>query len=214
MKFLLDVKDQKVAKTKKKFDCLIRGQLCTPLTNYKTWDGEFAIDNGAYSGLDRNAFFRLLDRNKENISRCLFVAVPDVVGNARRTSELYGMVTQHSSMIPWSEKWAFVVQDGHENLHLNWYEIKHLFIGGTDAFKDSASAYDIVKTAKALDIHVHVGRVNTIKRYRKFASLGADTCDGSGVSRYDHMLINLASNLNDENQPGLFNQEELSDDQA
>jgi hypothetical protein len=44
MKFLLDVKDQKVAKKKESFECLVRGQLCTPLTNYKTWDGEFSID--------------------------------------------------------------------------------------------------------------------------------------------------------------------------
>lgn len=207
MKFLLDVKNDKVKSKMAKFENLVRGQLCTPLTNYKTWDGEFAIDNGAYSGLKRDAFFRLLDRNKDNMQRCLFVAVPDIVGNARRTSELFGMITQHRSMIPWCDKWAFVVQDGHEDMHLNWYEIKFLFVGGTDAFKDSASAYDIVKTAKALDIHVHVGRVNTIKRYRKFASLGADTCDGSGVCRYDHMLVDIANNVIDENQPCLFDEE-------
>ena len=53
MKFLLDVQSNKVASKKSKFDQLVRGQLCTPLTNYKTWDGEFAIDNGAYSGLNR-----------------------------------------------------------------------------------------------------------------------------------------------------------------
>lgn len=204
MKFLLDVQSKKVAAKKAKFEQLVRGQLCTPLTNYKTWDGEFAIDNGAYSGLNRNAFFRLLDRNRDNMSRCIFVAVPDVVGSARRTSELFGMITQESSMTPWCEKWAFVVQDGHEDLHLNWYEMKHVFIGGTDNFKDSAAAYDIVKVAKALDIYVHVGRVNTIKRYRKYASLGADSCDGSGVCKYDHMLIDIANNVVDENQPTLF----------
>jgi len=207
MKFLLDVKNDKVKSKMSKFQNLVRGQLCTPLTNYKTWDGEFAIDNGAYSGLRRDAFFRLLDRNKDNMQRCLFVAVPDIVGKPRRTSELFGMITQHKSMIPWCDKWAFVVQDGHEDMHLNWYEIKFLFVGGTDAFKDSAAAYDIVKTAKALDIHVHVGRVNTIKRYRKFASLGADTCDGSGVCRYDHMLVDIANNVIDENQPCLFDEE-------
>ena len=61
MKFLLDVQSKKMASKKKKFEQLVRGQLCTPLTNYKTWDGEFAIDNGAYSGLDRNAFFGCLN---------------------------------------------------------------------------------------------------------------------------------------------------------
>ena len=213
MKFLLDVQKQKVQTKKEKFPQLVRGQLCTPLTNYKTWDGEFAIDNGAYSGLNRNAFFRLLDRNKDKVDNCLFVAVPDIVGNARRTHELFGMITQEKSMLPWCEKWAYVIQDGVEDIHLHWYEMKHVFIGGTDNFKDSSSAYDVVKTAKALDIHVHVGRVNTIKRYRKYASLGADTCDGSGVCRYDHMLIDIANNVADENQPTLF-EEQRNEDQS
>jgi hypothetical protein len=45
-----------------------------------------------------------------------------------------------------------------------------------------------VRTAKILGIHVHVGRVNTPKRFEHFCRLGADTCDGSGVAMYDHML--------------------------
>ena len=212
MKFLLDVQQKKVADKMQKFASLVRGQLCTPLTNYKTWSGEFAIDNGAYSGLNRDAFFRLLDRNKENIERCIFVAVPDIVGNARRTSELYGMITQEKSMLPWSSKWAYVAQDGLEDTNIYWAEIKTIFIGGTDNFKDSSHAYDVVKTAKALGIHVHVGRVNTIKRYNKYACLGADTCDGSGVCKYDHMLIDIANNITDQDQPSLFAGEKNASD--
>jgi hypothetical protein len=33
----------------------------------------------------------------------------------------------------------------------------------------------------------HVGRVNTAKRVRNWVGL-ADSIDGSGISRYDHML--------------------------
>lgn len=59
-----------------------------------------------------------------------------------------------------------------------------MFIGGDDAFKDSNSAADIVKAAKAIGKHVHVGRVNEVKRFVAFNRLGADTFDGSGVSRF------------------------------
>ena len=115
-------------------------------------------------------------------------------------------------MLPWSSKWAYVAQDGLEDTNIYWAEIKTIFIGGTDNFKDSSHAYDVVKTAKALGIHVHVGRVNTIKRYNKYACLGADTCDGSGVCKYDHMLIDIANNITDQDQPSLFAGEKNASD--
>jgi hypothetical protein len=34
---------------------------------------------------------------------------------------------------------------------------------------------------------VHVGRINTASRVRNWLGL-ADSCDGSGMSRFDHML--------------------------
>ena len=57
----------------------------------------------------------------------------------------------------------------------------------------------IIKTAKILGKQVHVGRVNTYKRYRRFSVLGCDTCVGSGVSRYDNMLQNILNGLRAEN---------------
>jgi hypothetical protein len=110
-------------------------------------------------------------------------------------------------MWPYTKVWAMAMQDGHENRRIDWKAIRRLFIGGTDRFKDSAAAYDIVKTAKALGIYVHVGRVNTIKRYRAFAELGADTCDGSGVCMYDHMLRDIARKLEKQPHPTLFDGE-------
>jgi hypothetical protein len=37
-----------------------------------------------------------------------------------------------------------------------------------------------------------------------FAAAGADTCDGSGVARYDHMLEDIAASLQAEPEPLLF----------
>lgn len=170
---------------------IVMGQLCTPLTNYKNWGGVFALDNGAYSGLNRDAWFRLLGKHQPHKDNCLFVAIPDIVGNARRTVELYYYITQDRRTHFWDSKWALVAQDGLEDQRIEWNGVRWLFIGGTDKFKDSQACYDIVKTAKALDIPVHVGRVNQIKRFRVYEELGADTCDGSSIAMYDYKLRDI-----------------------
>jgi hypothetical protein len=192
MKFLIDTSPAKLATIQSK---LVAGQLLTPLTNYKNAGQTFAIDNGAFSGFNESAFQSLLLRNQSKKEKCLFVCVPDIVGNARRTRELYFHFTQKMFMKPWAEKWAFVLQDGMEDFNIEWYAMRYLFVGGTNEFKDSSAAYDIVKTAKALGVPVHVGRVNTWKRYETYAALGADTCDGSGVAKYDWMLEKIEEKL-------------------
>ena len=48
-------------------------------------------------------------------------------------------------------------------------------------------AFRAAKTAKMIGKWVHVGRVNTPQRVRNWLGL-ADSIDGSGISRYDHML--------------------------
>lgn len=206
MKFLIDKSATEVQRKMSLHPSLVRGQLCTPLTGYKNWGGEFALDNGAFSGLDREAWFRLLEKHLPHLQKCLFVTIPDVVGNARRTTELYFLITKDQRTHPYTDRWAFVMQDGHEDMHIDWLSIRWLFIGGTDRFKDSAAAYDIAKTAKALAIPVHVGRVNTLRRYESFAELGCDTCDGSGVAMYDHMLDKIAAGLRKEPEPTLFDE--------
>ncbi len=206
MKFLIDTSATKLAGIK---SSIVEGQLLTPLTNYKNHGGVFAIDNGAFSGFDRNAFFRLLARNEQHIDNCLFVAVPDVVGSARRTRELYFQFTQYDEMKPWTEKWAMVMQDGMEDQHIEWYAVRHLFVGGTNDFKDSHAAYDIVKVAIALEIPVHVGRVNTYKRFKTYQELGASTCDGSGIAKYDHMLREVENKLSVASRQDKTQQESL-----
>jgi len=213
MRFLIDKSPKDVERKRELHPSLVEGQLCTPLTNYKNWGGVFAIDNGAYSGLDRDAWFRVLKKHEPYKDQCLFVAIPDIVGNALRTDDLYFHVTKDARTHPYTRQWAYVMQDGHEDRRIDWNAMfgKWMFIGGTDRFKDSAAAYDIVKTAKALgDIRIHVGRVNTPRRYEAYASLGCDTCDGNGVGQYDHMLDKIARAISGEPEPTLFDSEEAA----
>ena len=200
MRFLIDKSSTDIGRKMQQHGEFIAGQLLTPLTRYANFGGTFAIDNGAFSGFDAKSFCALLDREKDNKHRCLFVAIPDVVGNARRTLELW----KHRARFAQHWPAALVAQDGMEDLDIPWDDMSAVFIGGRDPWKDSQASLDIVKTAKTLGLHVHVGRVNNAKRFRLFAEAGADTCDGSGIAMYDHMLDSLVREMTGVPQPRLF----------
>ena len=168
---------------------VILGQLLTPLTSFCYLDFPYGVDNGAFSRFDEKRFTALLTRQQEQRAKCLFVAAPDVVGSARRTLEVF------DEWGPRLEGWpvALVLQDGQEDLPVPWRLIEAVFVGGTTDWKLSQAAADLIKTATILGKHVHIGRVNTPARFKHFADLGADTCDGSGVSRYDWMLERISA---------------------
>jgi hypothetical protein len=199
VKFLIDTSPAKMTGLADRE--LVGGQLLTPLTRYSNFGGTFAIDNGAFSGFDKSSFKSLLEREWPNRERCLFVAVPDVVGSMARTLDLY-----HHRYEWMSSVWpvALVVQDGAEQFELPWSKMDAVFIGGRDPWKDSQATADIIRVAKILGKHVHVGRVNQIKRYKHFRDLGADTCDGSSIAMFDEKLQLIERSLaRDESTPQL-----------
>ena len=189
MKFLLDSAPHKISP-----DELIYGQLLTPLSNYRVGEHPFAVDNGGFSRFDAEAFLRLLAKSKDFRDQCLWVACPDVVGAARRTLELFDLWSDE--LFPWPL--ALVAQDGLEDLPIPWRGCAAIFIGGTTHWKESQAAADVVKAGLAARKHVHVGRVNTITRFRKFDALGAHTCDGSGIVRFGWMLDRIRRGYQDD----------------
>lgn len=160
-------------------------QLLTPLTRYRNRHPEnhFAIDNGAFSKFNRQAFEALLEREKERKHLCRFVAVPDVVGSARRTLEVFDY--WFDLLCHWPL--ALVAQDGQEDLPIDWKLVAAIFIGGTTKFKESDAAMQIIKAAKAMGKWAHVGRVNDPVRFEWCEQLGVDSVDGSGLAQYTHM---------------------------
>jgi hypothetical protein len=62
----------------------------------------------------------------------------------------------------------------------------------------------IIKTAQALGKWCHVGRVNTPGRFEHFEALGADSIDGTGLSRYSWMRRAIYEKAT---RPGLFDSE-------
>lgn len=161
------------------------GMFKTPLSGYSFQRLQkigmpLALDNGCYSGFDERKFRKMLDDAKHSKCNILWIASPDVVGNARETNNLFEA---------WYDKLtnfniAYVGQDGAEDLDLPFDYFDCLFIGGTTDWKLSESARCLIHHAKHLGKVVHVGRVNSEKRLRYCYRLGVDTVDGSGYFRY------------------------------
>lgn len=160
-------------------------QLLTPLTRFKRQNkrAKFAIDNGAFAGFKQGEFKALLLREKDAKEQCRFLAVPDVVGSARRTLEVF----QHWRYQLTGWPLALVIQDGIEDLEIPWNGIAAIFIGGSTEFKLSSEARSVVAAAKAIGKWTHVGRVNTPGRFEYCEWLNVDSIDGTGISRYSHM---------------------------
>jgi len=164
-------------------------QLRTPLTKYARAPGiAYALDNGCFERFERTVWERLLDEAEHD--RPIFVTLPDIVGDAARTIELFDHFKMRTNGLPR----ALVLQDGIERVRIPWDDLHAVFVGGTDQFKYSREAINAAKTARMLGLWIHVGRVNTAARVRNWIGL-ADSIDGSGISRYDHMLIDVLSQI-------------------
>ena len=163
-------------------------QLRTPLTRNALAGLPYGLDNGCFGGSIPPGWHRLIEEAKA--SRPLWATSPDVVGSARRTMELWPRFARTMMGLPR----ALVLQDGIGEFAIPWEEVTCVFVGGTDVFKVSAEARAAATAARMLGKWVHVGRVNTAERAAYWRDL-ADSVDGSGASRYDHMLANVLAGL-------------------
>ena len=162
-------------------------QLRTPLTRYRLAGIPYGLDNGCFSGRLPDGWKPLLADARKN--QPLWACSPDVVGSARRTLELWPRFAREMNGIPR----ALVLQDGIGDFDIPYGELACVFIGGSDAFKQSAEARHAAIAARMLCKWVHVGRVNTAARAIEWMDL-ADSIDGSGISR-DLRCEQLASVL-------------------
>lgn len=191
MKILLDCSPAKIDEYSKKYNYNF-GQLRTPLTAYALSGKIYGLDNGCFSKFNKKTWRRLLEEAKQHPP--VFVCAPDIVGDARRTLELFNQFVDEIKPLPT----ALVLQDGIGNFDIDWNKVDAVFVGGSDAFKISSEAINACKVAKMLDKWVHVGRVNTPQRVSQWIGL-ADSIDGSGISKYDHMLEAVLAEILDKN---------------
>ena len=201
MKFLIDTNPKQVQVLYKEYPAYVAGQLIQPMHTRSNWGGRFGLDNAAFVSFNPKKFMALQKRNQENSDNCLFVTCPDVVGNMRRTLEIW----RHRERFQCGFPLTLVLQNGAEDLDIPWNETAAVFIGGIDPWKESQSCVDLIKTAQIFGLHVHCGRVNQIKRFQFMSELGVDTCDGSGVAQYgNHQFLQIVEKFNGREQSTLF----------
>lgn len=116
------------------------------------------------------------------LERCLFATAPDRVGDAATTLELSLPMLPRISAL--GIRAALVAQDGLLPEQVPWDQIGALFIGGTTAWKLSEASYQLIAEARGRLKWVHMGRVNSWRRFRAAWAAGCDSADGT-VLRFD-----------------------------
>lgn len=137
----------------------------------------FALDNGAYAGFDAARWVALLRWACLSGGRPLWVAVPDVVGDAKATRERWEQYSPEAARFGWPLAW--VAQDGAAIGDVP-SGASVVFVGGSTAWKEETLPYWCANWPR-----VHVGRVNGYRMLRRCADLGAESCDGTGWGRGD-----------------------------
>lgn len=141
--------------------------LVTPYSNYKLDDLPgivWAADNGCFSAKWKpDRWWNWLTRNAKHAPSCLFATSPDVVGDHLATM---------TRTMPWVPRIralgyavAFVLQDGcTDHTMVPWNDIDWVFVGGTDAYKESENVRLLLAHAQSIGVRCHMGRVNSLRR--------------------------------------------------
>lgn len=151
----------------------------TPLQgNRRPDDVTWMADNGCFSDKwDEGRWWAWLQANAHAADTCLFAVAPDVVADAWRS---------HMRSYPWLAKIrklgypvAYVLQDNAEKHPIPWNDFDVAFVGGTTEWKLGPQARELVAEAKRRGKRVHMGRVNSERRWRYAHAIGCDTVDGT-----------------------------------
>jgi hypothetical protein len=143
----------------------------------------WAADTGCYSQGDKFDLARYLSWLKARdhaADRCLFATAPDVVGDATATWK------RSRSVLPLIREFGFkaalVAQDGIERAPIEWDAFDALFIGGSTRWKLGFEVESLIPEAKQRGKWVHMGRVNSERRYRMARLNGCDSVDGTYIA--------------------------------
>lgn len=146
--------------------------------NRLPWEETWAADNGCFAHPEKfqmSAFLRWLgSRNRET---CLFATAPDRLGDWETTLQVAEPELKALRADGW--KAALVAQDGLRPEMTPWGAFDVLFIGGTTSWKLGVGAETLIREAIARGVWVHVGRVNSYRRFKSFHVNGVNSVDGT-----------------------------------
>lgn len=213
----------------------ILGFIATPDQGNKRPPGvAWCADNGCfgkgYPGDD--GWLAWLKKHADAAPDCLFATAPDVVGNAAATLTRSAPFLPQIRALGYPA--ALVAQNGLEALPVPWDDFDVLFLGGSleclpcryvwpalrkpernepcpecgrtlEEWKLGPAARELTREAKARGKRVHMGRVNSGKRYQYALDIGCDSVDGTFLTFAPTTnLPRLMAWLRAENQPALF----------
>jgi hypothetical protein len=161
--------------------------MMTPDQGYKKDQFEtvtWAADNGCYTNPDRSlqGYLRFLAQFSDKArSRCLFATALDVVGDHTATRRRSIPCLTPIRNLGYSV--AYVAQNGAESAPsmIPWDQIDTLFIGGTTEWKLGEGAKQLARVAHQKGKWVHMGRVNSRRRYLHAATF-CDSADGTFIA--------------------------------
>lgn len=135
-----------------------------------------AVDNGCFSGAWEEAqWLRYLDRCPRD--RCLFAVAPDVPfdwdASWARSQRYIDRIRAMGFPV------AVAMQNGVRVDAVPWPELDVVFLGGDTDWKLGTEALYITRAAQERGVHVHMGRANSLRRFRRAASMLVDTADGT-----------------------------------
>lgn len=156
------------------------GQIVTPNERRAPLPGvTVGFDNGCFSTryVGDERWFAWLTKHREHAARALWATAPDVVGDAAAT------LARSLPFLPMIRALgypaALVGQDGLELLDVPWDAFDVLFLGGSTEWKLSPAAAQLAAEARARGKGVHMGRVNSRRRWLLAETFGCDTADGT-----------------------------------
>lgn len=153
-----------------------RSSLDAKIPAFSCW----AADNGAYGAWARDVPFDVAQWARwlgALPHGALFAVVPDAVGDHDGTLALW---RRHlPTVLEAGHPPAFAMQNGCTPGGVPWDDLDAVFVGGDTAWKLSRTAGYLVDMAHACGKWVHMGRVNSTKRYLRALAMGCDSTDGT-----------------------------------
>lgn len=144
----------------------------------------WAADNDAFNDFHPHRYAQML-MTLRGAPGCLFVTLPDVVADWQQTRHLADQWLASLHDLPV----AYVAQDGQPEALVPWESIDCLFLGGTTSFKLSADAQRLGREAKDKGKWLHMGRVNSRKRFDYARAIHCDSVDGSSFSKWRETYV-------------------------
>lgn len=158
---------------------------------------------------DEEGWWNFLVKNVDKAHLAVFATAPDVVNWVEYPNGKKGPMGDAAATLVESARWydkirelgypvALVAQDGLDPADVPWDKIDAIFVGGSDDYKVGTAppprvralkadgtplgipgSIGVVQEAKRRGKWVHIGRVNSLARYRFARLVGADSVDGT-----------------------------------